>query len=144
MREAGAWLVMAAYNKVNGSQFFDAFEEAVPVAVELRRNTESLIDFVHPEHALYVFGPEDGSLGRATLAQCHRFLVIPTRHCANLSAAVYAVLYDRHAKRVHDGLELPYSTAGDFDQPDRMANAVGVAWGGWAPGRRGRGGGGAG
>jgi hypothetical protein len=52
------------------------------VAVELRRNAESLIDFVHPEHALYVFGPEDGSLGRATLAQCHRFLVIPTRHCA--------------------------------------------------------------
>ena len=82
------------------------------MAVELRRNAESLIDFVHPEHALYVFGPEDGSLGRATLAQCHRFLVIPTRHCANLSAAVYTVLYDRHAKRVHDGLELPHSTAG--------------------------------
>jgi len=61
-----------------------------------------------------VFGPEDGSLGRATLAQCHRFLVIPTRHCANLSADVYTVLYDRHAKRVRDGLELPHSTAGDF------------------------------
>jgi tRNA(Leu) C34 or U34 (ribose-2'-O)-methylase TrmL len=45
---------------------FDAFEDAVPVAVELR-NAESLIDFVHPEHALYLFGPEDGSLGRATL-----------------------------------------------------------------------------
>jgi tRNA(Leu) C34 or U34 (ribose-2'-O)-methylase TrmL len=100
------------------------------VAVELRRNAESLIDFVHPEHALYLFGPEDGSLGRATLAQCHRFLVIPTRHCANLSAAVYTVLYDRHAKRVHDGLELPHSTAGDFDEPDHMADAVGVTWGG--------------
>ena len=114
----------------HADQFFDAFEEAVPVAVELRRNAESLIDFVHPEHALYVFGPEDGSLGRATLAQCHRFLVIPTRHCANLSAAVYTVLYDRHAKRVHDGLELPHSTAGDFDEPDHMADAVGVTWGG--------------
>jgi len=40
------------------------------------------------------------------------------------------VLYDRHAKRVHDGLELPHSTAGDFDEPDHMAGAVGVAWGG--------------
>ena len=88
-----------------------------PVAVELRRNAESLIEFVHPEHALYVFGPEDGSLGRATLAQCHRFLVIPARHCANLPAAVYTVLYDRHAKRVHDGLELPHSTGRDFDEP---------------------------
>jgi hypothetical protein len=27
------------------------FEDAVPVAVELRRNAESLIDFVHPEHS---------------------------------------------------------------------------------------------
>ena len=98
---------MRGYKEVEvrqGDQFFDAFEDAVPVAVELRRNAESLIDFVHPEHALYVFGPEDGSLSRATLAQCHRFLVIPTRHCTNLSAAVYTVLYDRHAKRVHDGL----------------------------------------
>jgi tRNA C32,U32 (ribose-2'-O)-methylase TrmJ len=85
---------------------------------------------VHPEYALYVFGPEDGSLGRATLAQCHRFLVIPTRHCANLSATVYTVLYDRHAKRVQEGLELPYSTTGDFDGPDHMADAVGVTWGG--------------
>jgi tRNA(Leu) C34 or U34 (ribose-2'-O)-methylase TrmL len=114
----------------HADQFFDAFKDAVPVAVELRRNAKSLIDFVHPEHALYVFGPEDGSLGRATLAQCHRFLVIPTRHCANLSAAVYTVLYDRHAKRVHDGLELLHSTAGDFDEPDHMADAVGVTWGG--------------
>ena len=86
---------MRGYKEVevrHADQFFDASEEAVPVAVELRRNAESLTDFVHPEHALYVFGPEDGSLGRATLAQCHRFLVIPTRHCANLSAAVYTVL----------------------------------------------------
>lgn len=106
---------MRGYKEVevrHADQFFDAFEEAVPVAVELRRNAESLIDFVHPEHALYVFGPEDGSLGRATLAQCHRFLVIPTRHCVNLSAAVYTVLYHRHAMRVHDGLELPHSSAG--------------------------------
>ena len=86
--------------------FFDAFTGvdgdggAVPVAVELRRNAESLIDFEHPDRALYVFGPEDGSLDRAILARCHRFLVIPTRHCTNLSAAVYTVLYDRHAKRV--------------------------------------------
>jgi hypothetical protein len=41
----------------------------VPVAVELRRNAEPFIEFEHPERALYVFGPEDGSLGRAVLAQ---------------------------------------------------------------------------
>ena len=85
-----------------------------------------MIGFEHPERALYVFGPEDGSLGRAVLARCHRFLVIPTRHCANLSAAVYTVLYDRHAKRVRAGLEAANRVAGGFDEPDHMADAVGV------------------
>ena len=105
---------MRGYKEVavrHADQFFDGFEEAVPVAVELRRNAESLIDFVHPEDALYVFGPEDGSLGRATLAQCLRFLVIPARHCANLSAAVYTVS-TTGTQRVHDGLELPHSPRG--------------------------------
>ena len=108
--------------------FFDAFDGAVPVAVELRRNAESLIDFEHPERALYVFGPEDGSLDRAVLAQCHRFLVIPTMHCTNLSAAVYTVLYDRHAKRVRAGLEARHSVSDGFDEPDSMAAATGVIW----------------
>ena len=104
---------MRGYKEVEIRQadyFFDAFAEVkgiVPVAVELRRHAESLIDFDHPEQALYVFGPEDGSLDRAVLARCHRFLVIPTRHCTNLSAAVYTVLYDRHAKRVQAGLDPP-------------------------------------
>ena len=52
--------------------------------------------------------------------------MIPTRHCVNLSAALFTVLYDRHAKRVHDGLELPHSTAGEFDEPP--LTAVISAW----------------
>jgi tRNA(Leu) C34 or U34 (ribose-2'-O)-methylase TrmL len=110
-------------------RFLDAFADAVPVAVELRRNAESLIDFDHPPNALYVFGPEDGSLDRAVLARCHRFVVIPTRHCTNLAAAVYTVLYDRHAKRVRAGLdERNVTSNGDFNEPDHMADAVGVTW----------------
>ncbi len=108
--------------------FFEAFDGAVPVAVELRRNAESLIEFDHPERALYVFGPEDGSLDRAVLAQCHRFLVIPTKHCTNLSAAVYTVLYDRHAKRVRSGLKAWNSVSAGFDEPDSMTGAAGVTW----------------
>jgi tRNA(Leu) C34 or U34 (ribose-2'-O)-methylase TrmL len=112
----------------HADRVFDAFESAVPVAVELRRSAESLIEFEHPERALYVFGPEDGSLDRAVLGQCHRFVVIPTRHCTNLSAAVYTVLYDRHAKRVRAGLE-PVNRLAEsrgFDEPDHMSGAVGV------------------
>jgi tRNA(Leu) C34 or U34 (ribose-2'-O)-methylase TrmL len=112
-------------------RFLDAFATATPVAVELRRNAESLIEFEHPDDALYVFGPEDGTLDRAVLARCHRFVVIPTRHCTNLASAVYTVLYDRHAKRVRAGLEERNALASlsDFDEPDHMADAVGVTWG---------------
>jgi tRNA(Leu) C34 or U34 (ribose-2'-O)-methylase TrmL len=121
---------MRGYREVeirHAEYFFDAFADAVPVAVELRRNAESLISFEHPERALYVFGPEDGSLDRAVLAQCHRFVVIPTRHCTNLSAAVYTVLYDRHAKRVRAGVEAAHVVAGDgFDEPDHMAFETGL------------------
>ena len=113
--------------------FFDAFpRDVVPVAIEVRSNSESLIDFEHPEHALYVFGAEDGSLGKAVLRHCHRFVIIPTRHCTNLSAAVYTVLYDRHAKRARAGLEPPHRLAearGAFEEADSMMDEVGVTWG---------------
>lgn len=122
---------MRGYRDVDlrhSEQPLDAFDTAaVPVAVELRHHAESLIDFVHPEHGVYVFGPEDGSLDRAILGRCHRFVVIPTRHCTNLAAAVYTVLYDRHAKRVTAGLEPAHTLAGrGFDEPDDMADTVGV------------------
>jgi tRNA(Leu) C34 or U34 (ribose-2'-O)-methylase TrmL len=121
---------MRGYQEVelrHADQPFDAFAEAVPVAVELRPNAESLIEFVHPDKAVYVFGPEDGSLDRAVLGLCHRFVVIPTRHCTNLAAAVYTVLYDRHAKRVAAGLETAHTVVGrGFDEPDHMADSVGV------------------
>jgi tRNA(Leu) C34 or U34 (ribose-2'-O)-methylase TrmL len=126
---------MRGYQEVElrqAERFFDAFERGtVPVAVELRPGAESLIDFEHPDDALYVFGPEDGSLPRGVLGRCHRFVVIPTRHCVNLSSAAYTVLYDRHAKRVRAGLEAPHRLAESrrFEEPDHMADAVGVEFG---------------
>lgn len=92
---------MKGYQDVDLIQFdypFDAFNGAVPVAIEVRQNSEMLTDFVHPENALYVFGPEDGSIHKSFLGHCHRFVIIPTKHCTNLAAAVYIVLYDRMLK----------------------------------------------
>jgi tRNA(Leu) C34 or U34 (ribose-2'-O)-methylase TrmL len=74
-------------------------ENVTPVAVEFRPgSSEELPHFHHPENPVYLFGPEDGGINQATLAQCHRFVFIPMKHCANLAAAVYMVLYDRMAK----------------------------------------------
>lgn len=80
-----------AYRRAEGS--------VVPVCVELVPGAENIFDFIHPHNAVYVFGPEDGSIDKGTRSMCHRFVSIPTRHCANLSAAVYMVLYDRMIKR---------------------------------------------
>jgi tRNA(Leu) C34 or U34 (ribose-2'-O)-methylase TrmL len=86
---------------------FDRFPpgSVTPVAVELRPDAESLVTFEHPEDALYVFGPEDGSLPKPVRLLCHRFVVIPTHHCLNLAAAVNVVLYDRRCKRQLAGRE---------------------------------------
>lgn len=101
---------MKGYQDVELRQFnyiFDEFEAVVPVAIELKENAENLLTFEHPEKALYVFGPEDGSLTNVELRHCHRFVVIPTQHCVNLSAAVYLVLYDRMFKTYQRTGEFP-------------------------------------
>jgi tRNA(Leu) C34 or U34 (ribose-2'-O)-methylase TrmL len=84
---------------VNHARPLDLFPaDVVPVAVEVRPRSESLRSFVHPARALYIFGPEDGSIPTPVIVRAHRFVVIPTRHCLNLATAVATVLWDRAAK----------------------------------------------
>lgn len=108
---------MKGYKDVTLIQYdrvFDRFKsgEYTPVAVELRENAELLPNFIHPKNPLYVFGPEDGSISQVHLRLCHRFIVLPTRHCVNLAAAVYMVLYDRLIKQMQLG-EIDIKTMDD-------------------------------
>lgn len=73
---------------------------AVPVAVEIIDGAEPLHEFIHPAQAFYVFGPEDGTLGKAVLDWCPRRVFVPTTMCMNLAATVNVVLYDRLAKHL--------------------------------------------
>jgi len=68
------------------------------VAVELIEGAIPLMDFVHPEHAYYLFGPEDGSIKKEVLQACDHVVYIPTVGCMNLAATVNVVLYDRMVK----------------------------------------------
>lgn len=72
--------------------------DCVPVGVELRSGAYPLPAYEHPERAFYVFGPEDGDLGKTTLGWCRDLIYIPCHHALNLAAAVNVVLYDRAAK----------------------------------------------
>lgn len=69
-----------------------------PVAVELVDDARPLPEYTHPDRAIYIFGPEDGSLSKEVLAWCEEVVYIPTKGCMNLAATVNVVLYDRMAK----------------------------------------------
>ena len=73
--------------------------DCVPVAIDLINGAKSLFDYVHPERAFYIFGPEDSTLGKQITAWCRDTVYVPTRGCMNLAACVNVVLYDRMLKQ---------------------------------------------
>jgi tRNA(Leu) C34 or U34 (ribose-2'-O)-methylase TrmL len=79
----------------------------VPVAVDLVDGARPLPNYTHPERAFYIFGPEDSTLGKATLAWCRDVIYVPGNGCMNLAAAVNVILYDRAAKRMRQEAQ-PY------------------------------------
>lgn len=83
--------------------FFDYKTQDIKmVCVELAEGAQSLLDFVHPQQAIYIFGPEDGSIEQSLIDQADAVVYIPTITCMNLAATVNVVLYDRMAKMQKD------------------------------------------
>ena len=72
--------------------------DCVPVAVDIIDGAIPLYDYIHPERAFYIFGPENSTLGEKTLSFCRDVIYIPTERCMNLAATVNVVLYDRASK----------------------------------------------
>ncbi len=72
--------------------------DCVPVAVERLASAIPLPEFEHPDRAFYIFGPENGDLGKSITSWCRDVVVIPSDYSINLAAAVNIVLYDRLAK----------------------------------------------
>lgn len=79
--------------------------DCVPVAVDLIEGATPLTGYKHPERAFYIFGPEDGTLGRAVTGWCRDVIYVPTNGCMNLAATVNVVLYDRLAKSSNAGVK---------------------------------------
>nr|WP_086939534.1 RNA methyltransferase [Thaumasiovibrio occultus] len=68
------------------------------VCVELAEGATPLPHFVHPDNAIYIFGPEDGSIDQAVANKADHVVYVPTVGCMNLAASVNVLLYDRLAK----------------------------------------------
>jgi len=68
------------------------------VCVEFAENAVALPEYQHPGNAIYIFGPEDGTLSQAMIDRADAVVYIPTIGCMNLAATVNVVLYDRLLK----------------------------------------------
>ena len=68
------------------------------VGVEILPIAQALETFHHPQRAIYLLGPEDGSLSRAALDLCQAVVQFDSAYCLNVAAAGTVVLYDRRAK----------------------------------------------
>jgi len=68
------------------------------ICVDLVEGATPLPHFQHPEQALYIFGPEDGTISQAVIDSADEVVYVPTVGCMNLAASVNVLLYDRLAK----------------------------------------------
>ncbi|WP_440873743.1 RNA methyltransferase [Thalassotalea sp. PLHSN55] len=86
----------------------DIDQDIKVVCVDLVEGAIALPEFEHPEKALYIFGPEDGTISQTVVDQAHAVVYVPTVGCMNLAASVNVLLYDRLAKSTHhqDGDQL--------------------------------------
>lgn len=100
------------------------------VGIEFIDGATDLPSFRHPVRAVYVLGPERGSLSPEMLARCDHIVKIPTVFCINLAMAGAIVMYDRvrilgrHAPRpvVASGPAEPgpvHVHGGSWDRQDR-------------------------
>ena len=68
------------------------------ICVDLIEGAIPLPHFEHPEHALYIFGPEDNTISQEVIDNADAVVYVPTVGCMNLAASVNVLLYDRLAK----------------------------------------------
>lgn len=77
----------------------DVDDDTQIVCVELVEGAIPLPAYQHPKNAIYIFGPEDGTIDQKVLDRADSVVFIPTIGSLNLAAAVNVMLYDRLSKK---------------------------------------------
>ena len=80
----------------------DTPDELDIVCIEFAENAIALPAYQHPRDALYIFGPEDGTISQNIIDRADAVVYVPTFGCMNLAATVNVVLYDRLAKSANE------------------------------------------
>jgi tRNA G18 (ribose-2'-O)-methylase SpoU len=81
----------------------DDFNEHRPfdcqlIGVELHPASVPLEAFKHPQRAVYLLGPEDGSLSPQAASLCQSIVQFKSTYCLNVASAGTIVMYDRQTK----------------------------------------------
>jgi tRNA(Leu) C34 or U34 (ribose-2'-O)-methylase TrmL len=76
--------------------------KAKVICVDLVEGATPLPHFIHPDEAIYIFGPEDGTIRQDVIDIADEVVYVPTIGCMNLAASVNVLLYDRLAKALQN------------------------------------------
>lgn len=94
-----SWRHVPLFEYADIEDFNDHRPIDVPlIGVELADGAKPLETFAHPDRAIYLLGPEDGSLSLKAQGFCQSLVKFNSRFCLNVAAAGSVVLYDRTAK----------------------------------------------
>jgi len=77
------------------------------IGVELADGASDLETFCHPERAIYLLGPEDGSIPNDILDKCQHVVKFDSRFCLNVAVAGSIVMYDRQTKQRAQHVSIP-------------------------------------
>lgn len=70
------------------------------IGIEQSNSSVSIIDYKHPERAIYLLGAEDNGIPEKVQAKCQAVIHIPLPTCINVAVAGSTVLYDRLSKAI--------------------------------------------
>ncbi|NVK72433.1 MAG: RNA methyltransferase [Oceanospirillaceae bacterium] len=98
-KKASSSIPLINIESLGVAELMDAVDEQTKiVCVDLIQGATPLPAFDHPEKALYIFGPEDGTIAQHVVDRADFVVFVPTIGCMNLAASVNVLLYDRLAK----------------------------------------------
>lgn len=95
-----SWKKLPCFSYESTEDFLAHRPYDVPlIGVELTEEAKPLESFSHPERAIYLLGPKDGSLSLRAQDACQQLVSFDSAYCLNVAMAGTVLLYDRQTKR---------------------------------------------
>lgn len=94
-----AYRSIPLYEYINSEHFLNSRPlDCMLIGVEINERSRNITGYCHFERAIYLLGPEDGSLSPRLVDKCHSIVEIPSKQCLNVATAGSIIMYDRIAK----------------------------------------------